>query len=151
MLERGFHTFCELKISDNRETTLVHIALDASYQLEPFVAFPEYAGLKVHGLRDLAANKLLALFGRAALRDFIDVYYLIKTGKFNKKQMLEMAKQKDPGFDLYWLGVAFERLKLYQQKDYDLSLVFDPLKEEELSAFFDQWRKEIAATLPKNP
>ena len=50
---------------------------------------------------------------------------------------------KDPGFDLYWLGVAFERLKIYERKDYDLSLVFERLNEADLRAFFDQWRKEI--------
>ncbi len=146
-IHREFKSFAELKVSLPGDEVVIHLALDAPFYIQPWCQFSDYPGLNVHSLTDIAANKLLALFGRAALRDFIDVYYLIKTGKFSKAQMVDYAKQKDPGFDLYWLGVAFERLKLYQQKDYDLSLVFGVLKEEELLSFFSQWGKEIASSL----
>ncbi len=145
--QRAFETFVELHVGTPQEFTLIHLALDTPFRFEPMRQFDNYPGLNVDSLTDIASNKLLALFGRAALRDFIDVYYLVKTGKFSKTQMLDQAKKKDPGFDLYWLGVAFERLKLYQQKDYDLSLVFEPLKEGKLLAFFNEWRKEIASSL----
>ncbi|MBI3314666.1 MAG: nucleotidyl transferase AbiEii/AbiGii toxin family protein [Candidatus Omnitrophica bacterium] len=145
--QRAFETFVELHVSKADEFTLIHVALDTPFRFENTRQFDHYPGLNVDSLTDIAANKLLALFGRAALRDFIDVYYLIKTEKFSKTQMLDQARKKDPGFDLYWLGVAFERLKAYQQKDYDLSLVFDPLKAEELLSFFNQWGKEIASSL----
>ena len=147
VLQRGYNSFAELSVSSSQGTTIIHLALDTPFYLQPHQEFAGYPGLKVHSLTDIASNKLLALFGRAALRDFIDVYYLVKTGKFSKECLVDHAKQKDPGFDLYWLGVAFERLKLYQQKDYDLSLVFEPLKEKDLLAFFDQWRKDIASSL----
>ena len=147
VVQRGFNSFAELKVSTDEEAVIIHLALDAPFYLQPFQEFADYPGLKVNSLTDIAANKLSALFGRAALRDFIDVYYLVKEGKFSKQQLLDYAKEKDPGFDLYWLGVAFERIKLYQQKDYDLSLVFAPLKEKELAAFFDDWRREISKKL----
>ncbi len=143
VVQRGFNSFAELKVSLAQEETIIHLALDAVFLLQPYQEFTEYQGLKVNSLMDVATNKLLALFGRAALRDFIDVYYLIKMEKFTKQQLLDYAKQKDPGFDLYWLGVAFERLKLFEQRDYDLSLVFAPLKDADLLVFFSQWRKEI--------
>jgi len=54
----------------------------------------------VDSLVDIASNKLLALFGRATLRDFIDIYFLIKKGFFTGEELIEKAKKKDPGFDL---------------------------------------------------
>ena len=105
------------------------------------------SGLKVDNLTDIASNKLLALFGRAALRDFIDVYSLVRQGHFSPPVLMEKAKQKDPGFDLYWLGVAFERLKTFPDDSPDRLLLIYPLSFKELRNFFDDWREEIAKGL----
>jgi len=48
---------------------------------------------------------MMALFGRAESRDFIDVYFLSKE-YFDFMEMVEMAEKKDTGFDLYWLAAA---------------------------------------------
>jgi predicted nucleotidyltransferase component of viral defense system len=143
VVQRRFNSFAELKVSKDQEYTIIHLALDAEFSLQPYQEFNEYPGLKVSSLTDVATNKLLALFGRAALRDFIDVYCLVNGAKFTKDQLIGYAKQKDPGFDLYWLGVAFERIKLFEKTDYDLSLLFTPLKDVDLLSFFGQWRQEI--------
>jgi hypothetical protein len=47
-------------------------------------------------LRDLAARKTLALFGRAEARDFADVYDLARG--FGRDQLLDWAATDDPGF-----------------------------------------------------
>ena len=56
---------------------------------------------------ELAGRKLLALFDRAAPRDFVDVYVL--TSRFNQGAVLDMAREIDPGFDLRYLCVALDR------------------------------------------
>ncbi len=91
---------------------------------------------------DIASNKLLALFGRAVLRDFIDVYFLIKE-RFTKNELLEKAKLKDPGFDLYWLGVAMERIEDFPDNSPDMHLLTRQCTMHELKEFFSIWRKEI--------
>jgi hypothetical protein len=48
-------------------------------------------------MRDLAARKTLALFGRAEARDFADVYDLAR--RFGRDQLLDWAADDDPGFD----------------------------------------------------
>lgn len=103
--QRAFHSFVELIISLKGETTLIHLALDSAFRFEPTKTFSEYPSLKIDNLTDIVSNKLLALFGRATLRDFIDVYSVIRKGHFSKQQLVEMAVRKDPGFDLYWRGV----------------------------------------------
>jgi Nucleotidyl transferase AbiEii toxin, Type IV TA system len=46
---------------------------------------------------ELAGHKLLALFDRAAARDFADVYVLAR--RFGKDMLLARATQTDAGFD----------------------------------------------------
>lgn len=144
---RGFHSFIELVVGFQQETTLVHLALDAAFRLEQLKEFPEYPRLKVESLLDIASNKLLALFGRATLRDFIDVYSLVKKQGFTKRQLTDAAVRKDPGFDLYWLGVAFERSHTFSSDSADMLLLLEPVDIKELQEFFDKWRKEIIGEL----
>jgi hypothetical protein len=47
---------------------------------------------------DAAANKLCALFGRAGVRDYIDVYGVLKDGRYTGPELLQMAAEHDPGF-----------------------------------------------------
>ena len=145
--QRAFHSFVELIVSLKGETTLIHLALDATFRFEPTREFSEYPRLKIDSLTDIASNKLLALFGRATLRDFIDVYFLVLKGHFSKKQLMEAAVRKDPGFDLYWLGVAFERIHTFRTDSPDMLLLLEPVKLKELEKFFDEWRGEIVKEL----
>ena len=145
--QRAYHSFVELIVSLKGQTTLIHLALDATFRFEPAKEFPDYPRLKVDNLTDIASNKLLALFGRAALRDFIDVYFLIQKGHFQKKPLMEAALHKDPGFDLYWLGVAFERIHTFNTDSPEMLLLLEPIKLKELEKFFDEWRSEIVNEL----
>lgn len=140
---RGFHSFVELSVSSPEDSTIIHFALDSPFRFEQPSNSKEFPGLKIDSLIDISTNKLLALFGRAALRDFIDVYFLIKE-KFSKNELIEKSVQKDPGFDLYWLGVAMERINNFADNTSDLHLLIRPCTMPELKEFFNNWRKEIA-------
>jgi len=145
--QRAFYSFVELIVSFKGGTTLIHLALDSTFRFEPTQEFSEYPGLKIDSLTDIASNKLLALFGRATLRDFIDVYFLVQKRHFSQKQLMEVAVRKDPGFDLYWLGVAFERIHTFSSGSPDMLLLLKPVKLEELENFFDEWREGIVKEL----
>ncbi|MCY0879031.1 MAG: nucleotidyl transferase AbiEii/AbiGii toxin family protein [Firmicutes bacterium] len=77
----------------------VELAQDSAFHLEPTRRSLE--GMPIRSLADLAADKCLALFGRAATRDFVDVYYLLQT-TYDLSQLMTLARQKDPGFDRDW-------------------------------------------------
>ena len=81
------------------------------------------------------------------MRDFIDIYFLVKKENFLKNQLIDMAKRKDPGFDLYWLGVACEQNHLYPPDPADMLLLIDLIDFKNLQEFFDEWRMEISKEL----
>jgi len=76
----------------------VEVAQDSQFRLAP--ASRAVDGMPVRSLQDLAADKTLALFGRATTRDFVDVYMLLQ--RFELSQMIAWARQKDPGFNRDW-------------------------------------------------
>lgn len=145
--QRGTHSFVELWVKQQNEATLIHLAQDAAFRFEPPKEFREYPGLKVDSLVDIASNKLLALFGRATLRDFIDVYFLVQKGGFTQQDLITKAERKDPGFDRYWLGVAFEQIKIFEKDSPEMLLLLDSIDFRDLLTFFDSWRKQIAEKL----
>jgi len=57
---------------------------------------------------------------------------------------MEKAAIKDPGFDLYWLGVAMERLDDFPDNSPDMHLLMRQCSMIELKEFFGVWRKEIS-------
>ena len=147
--QRSFHSFVEFIVSLRGETTVIHLALDSAFRFEPTKESSDFPRLRIDNLTDIASNKLLALFGRASLRDFIDVYFLVQKKHFSKKKLVEAAVRKDPGFDLYWLGVAFERIHTFNLDSPDMLLLLQPVKLKELEDFFDEWRREISKELKR--
>jgi len=141
--QRGLNSFVELQAGRGKELTIIHLAQDTVFRFEPVKQFLEYPQVSIDNLVDIASNKLLALFGRAALRDFIDVYFLVSKSEFSTDQLVELARKKDPGFDLYWLGIAFERIRQFNQDSVDMLLLVQPVEFVQLAAFFNKWEKKI--------
>jgi predicted nucleotidyltransferase component of viral defense system len=98
---KTFHTFTEFVVTEEDTTTVIQIAPDFPYKLSEPVIFEDFSNLKIDSFIDISANKLLALLVRSEPRDFIDVYFVIKSGKLSREQLIESTKKKDTGFDLY--------------------------------------------------
>ncbi len=143
---REFSSFVELSVTSLKEKTIIHLALDSPYRFQPPILSSKYPGLKIDSLIDIASNKTLALFGRATPRDFIDLYFLNKEG-FTQEKLITLAKEKDPGFDLYWFAVALERINSFSKETANMHLLLKPIKFEEFKDFFQQWRREIMKRL----
>ncbi|MGQ9779062.1 MAG: nucleotidyl transferase AbiEii/AbiGii toxin family protein [Bacillota bacterium] len=92
---------------------------------------------RVLSLEELAADKLLALFGRAEARDFVDVFFLAR--RFGFPIMLNWAKEKDPGFDPYRLALGIARLEELPRAEFAI----DEPTYKEMRAFFRQARAEL--------
>ena len=48
---------------------------------------------------DAVANKLAALYGRAADRDYVDVDAVLRSGRYSSADLLHLAREADPGFE----------------------------------------------------
>ena len=96
------HGFAKMIVSDAvaGDVTQVDVGFDPA-------GMPAVAMLfgRVRAIDDLAADKLLALFGRAAPRDFVDVQALRR--RFTRRELEAFATAKDRGFNLTVLRDAF--------------------------------------------
>lgn len=129
-------TFCRIVVRSANAEVLVDLAVNAPPDLPASVtsAGPTLAP------EELAGHKLLALFDRAAARDFADVYVLAR--RFGKDVMLARAVQIDAGFDA---GVLADMIATLDRFADDELPVPDGSSAAELREFYAAWRSELAA------
>lgn len=87
---------------------------------------------------NIAVNKVTALFGRAAMKDFIDLYFLLKKG-YDLDQLIPLAKEKDPGFSEFYFAVMLR----HHQRVSSLPQMLRPLPIETFHEFFEALARQI--------
>jgi hypothetical protein len=129
-------TFCRLVIRSDRGTVLVDLAVNAAPDDPPSdtEAGPTLAP------EELAGHKLLALFDRAAARDFADVYVLVR--RFGKDTLVTRATQIDAGFDRAVLAAMLATLDRFTDSEIPLP---DGTGPAEFRAFYITWQAELSA------
>jgi len=87
--------------------------------------------VRIDSLENIASNKILAVFGRTEPKDFIDLYFILKSKKFTFEELFERAKKKDLGLSEFYLanslaqiGQTDKRLKVYKEFDWDEMVKF---------------------------
>jgi predicted nucleotidyltransferase component of viral defense system len=91
---------------------------------------------------NIAVNKVTALFGRAAPKDFVDLYFLLKKG-YTLDELMRMAKEKDLGFtEFYFAGMLHESRRVTS-----LPPMIEPLTVRELQDFFEPLANRIIARI----
>jgi predicted nucleotidyltransferase component of viral defense system len=129
-------TFCRMVIRSADAGVLIDLAVNAPPDL-PASHTPAGPTLAPE---ELAGHKLLALFDRAAARDFADVYVLAR--RFGKDVMLARATQIDAGFDTKVLADMIATLDRFSDDEVPVP---DGSSAPELRAFFAVWRSELLA------
>jgi Nucleotidyl transferase AbiEii toxin, Type IV TA system len=86
---------------------------------------------------ELAGRKVIALFDRAAARDFVDVHALTST--FTRQTLLELADEVDAGFDKAVFADMLDHLARYADTDLTLGQVDVPA----LRDFFRRWAVDL--------
>jgi predicted nucleotidyltransferase component of viral defense system len=127
-------TFCRMVIRSMDAGVLVDLAVNAPPDLpaSATAAGPTLAP------EELAGHKLLALFDRAAARDFADAYVLAH--RFGKDVLLARA-QIDTGFDAKVLSDMFATLDRFTDDEIPVP---DGSSAAELRTFYATWRSELA-------
>jgi predicted nucleotidyltransferase component of viral defense system len=143
---RRLETFVEFEVSGKDGKTRVQIALDSPFRFENPV--DSDIGIKVNDYTDLIVDKLLAFFGRAEPRDAVDLFFILKDEDFWK--LTELAKGKDPGFDLYWMAIALKKVENFPD---EINLwPVDMIKEvnpKEIKTLFSKLAIEIMERIKK--
>lgn len=127
-------TFCRLLVH-GPEDLLVDLALDSApgRAASASIAGPTFAP------DELAGRKVIALFDRAAARDFVDVHALSR--RFSKTELLDLAREVDAGFDVPVFIDMLRQLARYA----DLDLALGDVDIDALRVFFQQWTTELEA------
>lgn len=140
VIERGWQvsrirdevTFCRLVVH-GPEDLLVDLALDSRPGRRPVmsVAGPTFDPA------ELAGRKVVALFDRAAARDFTDVHAL--TAQFEPSRLLQLAREVDAGFD----DGVFSQMLGTLDRFTDDELPVAASQVPGVRQFFADWRRKL--------
>jgi len=60
-----------------------------------------------------------------------------------KKELIENAKKKDSGFNLYWFVIAMEKIKTFSSQLLETYYLISSCTIEEIKEFYNKWIEEI--------
>lgn len=137
-IDRQTERFARLEVKGFGEETEVDFGID-------FRLFPPHDGanFSVLSIKELAVDKVLAIFGRAEPRDFIDLAALSQI--FEIKDLFGEAVRKDQGFDLKIFAEMTNRLDILPRREFPIS----DAEFDELKLTVESWR-EIAKEKIRN-
>jgi hypothetical protein len=127
-------TVCRLVIRSDTAEVVTDLAVDTP---PDFPASSTAAGPTL-APEELAGRKLLALFDRAAARDFADVRLLAR--RFGKDVLLARATQIDEGFDPATLASMIATLDRFADEEIPVP---EGSSVAELRTFYAEWRSEL--------
>jgi hypothetical protein len=140
-VEREGASFARLAVTDPVAGSTSTVELGVDWRAYPPVQLA--IGPVLHPA-DAVANKLCALFGRAEVRDYIDVHGVLEDGRFATGELLRMAADHDPGFDPAMFAAALRAVRRFP------SSAFEPYKltADEVDALHARllaWADEVEA------
>ena len=112
--------------------------LDIVLDTPPAFAAPELHGVvRVDALVCIAVNKLTAVFSRGdEIKDYVDLYFILKKKPLDLDTLLPMAAQKDLGFDdLRLAGTLLEVSRLQGLLPFLQRYMIETLDADELIQF----------------
>jgi hypothetical protein len=131
---RESETFARAVVRSGPDAVVVDLAVDATPQRPPTVTV---VGPTLDP-DELAARKVVALFDRAAARDFADVYAL--AGRYGTERLIEMARAVDPGFEVRVLATMLDSLARFTDVEIPVPTNGDVAA---LREFFRGWSEEL--------
>jgi predicted nucleotidyltransferase component of viral defense system len=117
------------------------VKMDIVLDVGPWFGTPQnFDGIWVDALENIAANKIVATFGRATPRDFADLYFILNETDLSLNDLLDMAKQKDTGLhEFYLAGWIHQEVPKLQT----LPSMIKPLTVETLKKFGEELARNI--------
>jgi predicted nucleotidyltransferase component of viral defense system len=112
-IKREAETFYRLAIKNLDDETELDLAIDG--RLFPLI--DSDIGKALSPL-ELATEKVLAIFGRAEPRDFLDLATLVET--FDLRELFDLARKKDPGFTPEVFAAMSHRIEVLPRQVFGL-------------------------------
>jgi hypothetical protein len=124
------HGFTRLAVVDGTDRTEVDLGTDARlFPVEQGLGYPTLAG------EELAVDKVLAVFGRAEARDFVDLMAVER--HYGLDRLMELAAEKDRGFDPTVFAEMAGSFARFDRDDFEI----DDGRYDHLSRLVGVWRQ----------
>lgn len=92
-------------IKAGEESLKVDLAQDIPIH---FGSLQTFEAIRIDALENIGSNKIAAIYGRLAAKDFVDLYWILGIDKrLGFEKLLEDAKKKDLGIADFHLGMIF--------------------------------------------
>lgn len=100
-----FETYCEIYLESEDERWVQRIDLVKEIPRH-FGKIVDVGGVRVDSLENIGSNKILTLFGRLEVKDYVDLYLILTKTKLNFDELFKLAKEKDLGlFEFYFANI----------------------------------------------
>ncbi len=147
-ITRRHETFVELELKETDQTIKIQLAYDSPFRFQPPL---KVETIIVNDYLDLIADKFGAFFGRTAPKDVVDLYFILTQENASFWELAEFAKEKDPGFDLYFFVQALHKARSNSDRAEDWPLqMLKPFDPRVLKNFFQNLSLEIEKKLAEN-
>lgn len=137
----------EIRFTSRERTKIFELLKNKKVEIKVDFAYYPYKRLKkgikigtvmVDSLRDIAINKLHTITSRTEVKDFVDLYFLLK--EFTLWDLIYGVKEKfNMELDILWLGSDLLKVN---QFDY-LPKMLVPLKLSDLQEFYKKLAKKL--------
>ncbi len=108
-------------------------------QLEPTVI---KGGIRLDSITDIATNKLMVIFDRSEVKDFVDLYWILQEKNVTLKQIRANVEKKFRfSIDAVGLGSEFAKVKTFTE----LPRIIKPLTLEKMKAFYADLAKGFSS------
>jgi Nucleotidyl transferase AbiEii toxin, Type IV TA system len=139
--ERRHDIFTRLTISDGVQTAQVDLGVDVRANEPVRISI----GPVLHP-DDAVANKMRALYERASACDFIDIDAVLRSDRYDRSMLLQLAERSDITFDRSVFADALTQAQLLAADDFArYGLVGEEL--DGLRHRFAEWRAELLDTI----
>lgn len=148
----------KIRFTPRERTRIFELLKNGKVEIKIDFAYYPYKRLKkgtkigvvvIDSLRDIATNKLHTITARTEVKDFVDLYFLLRSNplkEFTLWDLIYGVKEKFKiELDLVWLGSDFLKVN---QFDY-LPKMLVPLKLSDLQSFYKDLAKELGSKVVK--
>jgi hypothetical protein len=107
-IQRSFGHFSKAVFKKGNDAVITDWVCDTPFRLGEKILDPDF-GIYYDDLIDIGANKISALFDRADIKDFVDIYFLEEDG-YTFDILYANAQKKHIGLDNLWMTYALTQI-----------------------------------------
>ncbi|MDO8741602.1 MAG: nucleotidyl transferase AbiEii/AbiGii toxin family protein [Candidatus Roizmanbacteria bacterium] len=108
----------------------------------------KFGKLQIDSIRDIAANKVHTIFINPRDRDYIDLYFIMKTQNLNLNQLIIDAKSKFD-WDIDRLTLVSQLLRVKEIKILETPKMIIPFNKKEMDNFFIEETRKLDVSILK--